>query len=135
MSTRLLERLDALIGMAPARSLLDADLRRVVQAHELRAAALGLANVRRRAVPPVQEAVRRAANRYLTPAMRRATDRAEWAGSLWRFLERGYVQVGLERRPCLKTVEKALQAWKEKPYGDLQARGYGGFDNQEVRDG
>jgi len=58
---RLLTRLDALLATAPVQSALDVDLRRVVQVHEVRVAALGLANARRRAAPPVQEAVRRAA--------------------------------------------------------------------------
>lgn len=118
----LLTRLDELLEAAPP-SALDADLRRVVRAHEARAAGLAQANARRKAAPPVQAAVHRAADLFLTPAYRsRVTDRSRWATDLWQWLVRGHVKVGLERQPCIETVDAALVTWREKPYGDSAAR-------------
>src|SRR5688500_9677466 len=84
-SGRLLKRLEELLAASPS-SPIDNDLRRAVKAHEARAAVLAVANARRKATPPVQAAVRRAADRYLTPALRAVTPQEEWAAALWRQL-------------------------------------------------
>ena len=121
-SGHLVARLDELLEGAP-RSPLDDELRRAVKAHQARAAALAQANARRKATPPVQAAVHRAADLFLTPAYRaRVDDRARWAADLLAWLARGHVKVGLERQPCIETVEAALATWREKPYGDSLAR-------------
>ncbi len=117
---RLLKRLEDLLAVAPS-SPIDDELRRAVKAHESRAAVLAVANARRKATPPVQAAVQRAADLFLTPAYRsRVPARARWAADLWDWLKRGHVRVGLERQPCMATVESALQSWRERPYSSFK---------------
>ncbi len=115
-------RLEELIANAPKPSALDAELRRVVRAQDVRRAGLDRANALRRANPPVQAAVLRAADRCLWPRSK-VIESSKWAELLQAWLLHNYVLVGLERRPCLATIEKALKTWKPKPYGDFSARG------------
>lgn len=116
----LLDRLEELLAGATP-SALDETLRRVVRAQDQRDAGLQRANASRRANPPVQQLVRRAADQYLTPALRAALDREQWAPSLHGWLGRRYRDVGLEQQPCIETVEAALGGWEPKSHKAIPA--------------
>jgi hypothetical protein len=124
---RLLDRLDELLRAGiPERTALDAELRRVIQAHEVRLARLGRANAERQA--RVRDGIHRAADRHLTAAFRKFTPRREWTGALWRYLERRHAHFGLMRRPCKRTIREALNEWIP-PTGGAETLGYAAGDN------
>lgn len=121
--TSLLARLDLLIAGSTAPSTTDADLHRIVSGYAAQVSPLMQSNAERQAMPPVQVAVQRAADRYLTPRFRADTAPRWWAGSLWRYLKRHFPEFGLNACPCIGTVRAALKEWTP-PNGDARSTGY-----------
>jgi acyl-CoA reductase-like NAD-dependent aldehyde dehydrogenase len=94
--------------------------------------ALELANAERQG--QVRAAIHRAADRHLTTAFRKFTPRREWAGALWRYLERRHSHFGLLRRPCKRSIREALNEWTP-PTGGAQTLRYAAGDNSGGPDG